>query len=449
MITELKPLTTFPFDSTSASDINNADQTVGKSWFTSRPYPPSAPLSQATLWDVAGTPTPLAEGPNRSEALRINDAGNVLFQVSDDPTGDYSYRAYVGPVGAAVALDTLIAGEPGASAVDLNDNDLLLGVHVNTAGVAENFLYDLGTGGLTVLPLLNHRLPRLVGVDNAGRVLATITGPPTGSPAEYPQVLYWLPPGAGQWQPTGIQTYHFISRLSRTGLVLASISRINPAANPYNDQFAGYLDLDAPAPLAFKEIPSLLPPGNTSLYASWAADANAAGTMVGQVFYPGRYPLRFDIATGQAVDLRPHFPPNWHADRAIGINDNGFIVGAGSVNIYTPMVRSRAWLINPDRDTHASELGERLSESVRILIGIIGGGSGYVLPVNGPPRPIVPDGLHLLDGLSPGRREVLIGLLLGSLAGTLEDRELSGELAGIERRLLEKALAHLDGSHRD
>ncbi len=452
MITELKPLQTYPFDSTGVHDINNGNQAVGQSFTSFGPLRPSMPLAQATLWDESGTPTPLAEGPNRSEALRINDAGNVLYRVASGPIEDYGYQSFVGPVGAAVALDSLIPGEPGASAIDLNDHSLLLGSHVNAAGFAESFLYDFVTGSFTVLPMLENRIPSLVGVDNAGRVLATVVGPPTappGCPPEYPDILYWLPAGAAQWQPIGIRTYGFIPKLSKTGLVMASVSRVNPSASPLNNQYAGYLDLNAPGAMVFKELPSLLPPGNTGLYASWAGDANAAGAIVGQVFYPGGYPMRYDIATGKVEDLSPHFPANWRADIGLGVNDNGFIVGGGYFHVGSSLARLRAWSFNPVRDSQASAVSKRFSEAVRILIGLIGGGDGVVLPVGGPPRPVDPGILSLLNALPPVQKEALVGLLLGALAGTMSDHELRRELVGIERRLLKNALAHLDQAHRE
>lgn len=450
MPTELKPLQsdrlsarlqTHRYATTVPTDINNASQTVG--WCHS---PISLlfgsshkwPSTQATLWDANGDPTSLADGPHASIGLRINNNGTVLFYY------DAPRQYFVGPVGATAALETLVDGQF-VGAVDLNDHDVVLGYRVNADDTPENFLYHLTTGELTILPPFGNHNLTLVGVDNNGRVLATIPGPfPTNPQNSFPYHLYWLPAGGDEWRATGITTYDLIPALGKSGLALASISEPNGQYPLYSDQIAGYMDLNAPHP-AFKKIPRTNP-ANPSLIFTYAADANAAGVVVGHEDF--HRATMFHPASGKVIDLSSHFTTNgWVANDARAISDTGFITGFGSIHTYTPEYQQRGWVINPDRDDRFKDANWRWEEIVRILIGVIGGGGGIVLPTGGGPTPIGPEGPKVLDALSPERKDVLIGILLGSLAGTLHDSSAARELAQIEKRLLQKALDHLNHGH--
>ena len=429
---------------TTPHDINNASKIVGYSgapYGSLLPFARREPIKKATLWDEQGNPTPLEDGPNSSDALCINDAGNILYFVSNDPRNPNPAHYFVGPVGAALALETLIEGKS-VGAIDLNDNDVLLGWRENADGSGDNLLYNLTTGDLTILPPLPNGT--LIGVDNAGRVLGSVPTPPSSHPqGAPPEILYWLPAGGGEWQATGIIAL-LARRLSKTGLILATIAVDNPLFPLATDNEAGYLDLNAPSPV-FTRLPRLIPP-YPNIYDSSALDANASGEIVGFVStYPGQGPTLYRPSSGATISIESYFTPaGWGYDVALGINDAGAIIGTGLKNIFTPQAQQRGWIINPDRDNRVKDADQRFREFVRILIGVTGGGGGIVLPVGGGPTPIDPEGPRtLLDALSPERKDVITGMLLGHLAGTLHDPEIARELQHVERRLLQKALDSL------
>lgn len=231
-------------------------------------------------------------------------------------------------------------------------------------------------------------------------------------------------------------TYGLLPKFSKSGLVLASISYVNPSYAPYSNQVASYLDLNAAHPVV-RSVPRLNPT-HTNLYASYAYDANAAGVIVGHDDLFNGPATSFKEATGQVTDLSSHFGQGWKTYSATAINNGGSMVGTGGIHIYTPQYQPRGWMINPDRDTRFDDLSKRFSESVRVLIGILGGGGGYVLPIGGPPRPLGPEGL--LSALPPERRDAVIGMLIGALSEGLSDEHAVRELRGIERQLLQKAI---------
>lgn len=431
------------YAATAVADINNANQVVGISWGPSSsvlPFARPAPFKKATLWDGGGNPTAIDSGPNSSEALSINDAGSILYYVSDAPERDYPRRYFVGPVGGAVALDELIEAEA-ISAIDLNDNGVVLG-QLGYQVAAQMFLYDLASGTLTVLPPLGDRASSPVGVDNAGRVLAAVTDPTDN----FSVSLHYLPAGGEQWTATGLVT-PFVPRLSKTGLVLATLPQRNLQDPAFPDWLAGYYDLNAAAP-AYTSLPRVAPafaPNYPGHYTGWAADANAAGLIVGQLLNPGISATLYRPSSGVNTDLTPLFTPaTWAASNARGVNNAGAIIGNGTIHTYTPQVQYRGWILNPDRDERQRDANRRFSEFVRILIGITGGGGGIVLPPGGGPNPIDPEGpMSLLDTLTPERKDVITGMLLAHLGGGLHDPEMRRVLVGVERRLVQKALDRL------
>ena len=86
-------------------------------------------------------------------------------------------------------------------------------------------------------------------------------------------------------------------------------------------------------------------------------------------------------------------------------------MGYGRINI----ARALDFLL----DQSFERVSRDYAHSVLILLGLVGGGSGVVLPPGGPPVPVDPGWLHL----TPEKRDVLLSLAITELAEGVNDRE--------------------------
>jgi hypothetical protein len=91
------------------------------------------------------------------------------------------------------------------------------------------------------------------------------------------------------------------------------------------------------------------------------------------------------------------------------------------------------------RDNYTTYKLERPSSayavSVQILLGLIGGGEGVVLPHGGGPVPVDPG----WDVLAPGKRDVLLGLAVTQLAEEVDDPETRQALTRAGWEAIERA----------
>src|SRR5215470_402605 len=84
---ELKPLARDGFNATYPRSINDYGHVVGDSYVYSDPILPApqpGPYSTATIW-FDGAPSALTSSPNTSQAYAINNRGEVLFWLYDNP----------------------------------------------------------------------------------------------------------------------------------------------------------------------------------------------------------------------------------------------------------------------------------------------------------------------------------------------------------------------------
>lgn len=99
-------------------------------------------------------------------------------------------------------------------------------------------------------------------------------------------------------------------------------------------------------------------------------------------------------------------------------------MGYGRIDVAAALAYAR-WNYT---DYRFSQVSRDYAVSVRILIGLIGGGPGLVLPPGGPPVPIDPGWRYL----APATRDVLLGLAIAGIAEGLHDpkaREALGQAA--------------------
>jgi hypothetical protein len=91
------------------------------------------------------------------------------------------------------------------------------------------------------------------------------------------------------------------------------------------------------------------------------------------------------------------------------------------------------------RDNYTTYKLERPSSayavSVQILLGLIGGGAGVVLPHGGGPVPVDPG----WDVLAPEKRDVLLGLAVTQLAEGVDDLETRQALVRAGWEAIERA----------
>jgi uncharacterized membrane protein len=317
-IIELQPLTNF--QATHPTDINNQGQVVGMSWAPSQQATSS---HQATLW-VNGIPTPLSDSPNPTEARRINDQGEVLYV--EESNSAYTY--FLWKEGAAVDLDTAI---PGFRAVDLNDQRQLLGFGPDVA-----IVHDLNNNTQTTLPPISFegklQTPTLIGIDNAGRVVGVITTFLIDISGTELSHVYWLPAGGTAWVKTDLTTVTRPS-LSKSGLILGSVT------DGAGSGIGCWYDLNF---TELRYIPRLSQIGG--VYLGLPFDANGTGLIVGCEDW-GK-PFRYDMNSNVIEDLNDYFDSPWVASQARGINEEGQVIGIGTMNWGTPAFQDRGWLIS-------------------------------------------------------------------------------------------------------
>jgi hypothetical protein len=356
---ELEPLP--GFNVTSPADINDSGRVVGSS---ADPVESGGPSSVATLWSpgpvhVGGLPSvyALSTSGKNSDTVTINNKGEVLYyEYESDP---WFGTSFLWANGASIDLSTLGVGE----AVDLNDEGLILGY----SGDAGAVVYDRGADTSRFLPPLtataNGQKRVLIGLDNAGRVLAAIrTGRDLGtrfSPASFVDHYYYLEIGDTAWKPTPISSSNVQARLSKHGWVLHQV----PDAQGNN--VACYLDLNDPA-AGLSLIPRLTS-GGGSYYAS-ALDANAQGRIVG--YENGSTPFYYDTSTGELSEIA--LDPGWTWSRAHTINTGGQVAGIGSA----PSGHHRGWLVEAAVSAWKGKLPDLVWQSFIGGVTSDGGGGG-------------------------------------------------------------------------
>jgi hypothetical protein len=94
-------------------------------------------------------------------------------------------------------------------------------------------------------------------------------------------------------------------------------------------------------------------------------------------------------------------------------------MGYGRINVVQALVYAR------DYDFHRFDLDDKLV--VDILIGLIAGGPGIVLPPGGPPVPVDPGWKTLLSA----QRDVVIGLAVTELAKRVHDPAVRQQVADV------------------
>jgi probable HAF family extracellular repeat protein len=191
-------------------------------------------------------------------------------------------------------------------------------------------------------------------------------------------------------------------------------------------------------------------PGAEENWGSWGYGINNHGVVVGKgssatgttrafVHFPdsspdaGWYDLNYYVG-GSA---------EWQLEMALGINDLGQIVGAGS-----RLGKDTAFLLTPTEPPsgEGSSLppwmkAKRTEDLVAVLLLLLGGApfgaSGTGVYPSGRPIPIDP---HTFASLSPAEQDVLIGRAAGELAQRLNDPSRRDDLTETTRAVVRAAL---------
>lgn len=332
-IVELQPLSTFGFDETYPTDINDLGKVVGKSEVDTGPCGSGkiiGPLSTATLWEN-GVPSALSTSAKRSEALKINNKDEVLYVQYGEAIRDTNPTYFLWKNGTAVNLSTLVPGL--VSAIDLNDSSLILGVR---DGETPFFLYDAGANTVVSLPDLvvaGAVETTLTGVDNVGRVVASVL---TNRPTDENRDVYWLPAGGTSWTYTGISLVRVLPGLSKSGLVFAS------CLDRYNGTTGCYVDLNNP--VVVFSVP-LYRADTTAFH--WGQPYDAAQNWLVGFEYPGGPSVLYGptyidyIHYIYEIHLKE---PGWDPGQVRGVNVLEQVMGWGTKNYGSPGCKKRGWV---------------------------------------------------------------------------------------------------------
>ncbi len=295
--------------SSTANDVNNAGQIVGRSNVAGDGAEHAFLYSGGTMYDLG------AMGYANSTATRINGSGQIVGY-SYNTAGDAGYstrQSFLYSGGAMQNIGSLDGS--GSYASDINDSGLVVGsiyLSADSPGATNAYVYRSGVmtniGGATAF-----------GVNNLGQIVGTEGGQ---------GVLY----------ENGTKSYFGPS----VGLTLCI--RINDAGqvvgySTFTNESTGY-----PETHAFLYDGSVMydlgtPGGNFS----YARDINNAGQIVGSANCSAGF-CAFLYNNGTMSDLNDLIDSDsgWTLSQARGINDLGQIVGSGVINGET-----HAFLLTP------------------------------------------------------------------------------------------------------
>ena len=419
-VVELAPL--FGFKSCYVADVNDEGGVVGCS---SEPVSPFAQCySRATLWtrDTNFTPVPLSQSTDRSEALRINEKGEVLVVEYDGPlvTDSTPARYWLWTEGQPPV--DLAARFPGLRyAQDLNDNT---NGNTQVLGELDSGQRFVGNPDGTLFPIPDVVLPdnatarpTLFGLDNSGRVGGWLgVHNPVPLPLGPALPVHWLRPDApapgNNWSVTPVSCFN-TPRLTKGGVILFQIEEPDVVSG-----VSHWYDLDH-----LETTPGRIPfVGPEVLH--YYTDANEAGWIVGHEDWDE--PTLHNLKTGITEYLRfdEHSGPDPYKASAHAVNSEGDIIGNGRID-----GRMRGWILSgfvPARPSRpkVAVLAAASADPLYVMLG----GSRYeqLVELRYPHTPFeafegLADLMQLMSPAEKRRIQARIGLVRG-YASALESQ---------------------------
>lgn len=323
-----------------ALDVNNNRQVTGNSLVTSEPGSTGS-LLRAYLW-TSGSMTNLGPlpgaGTNRfARGYAVNDAGTVVGEFNND-----SSRAFVYTGGVMNGLTRLAGDNDNGVAHDINNSNVIVGISSNgtasrpTMWTSNGMAYvpaDLGSIAGTATST-----GRAWAINDAGVAVglsqnAGATSQATRWSGGTVTNLGSLGDGTRFGQAYGLNDNGLIVGASQNGVtvgILTGTSSTTPITRAFRWQNGTMTELPP-----FNLYVSPGNTGPTTNYHSEAKDVNDAGLIVGNSQRIASSPA---VATawinGFPVDLNTVIPAGsgWTLLSAEGINDQGDIVGFGTLN---------------------------------------------------------------------------------------------------------------------
>jgi hypothetical protein len=308
-MTVLEPLPGFSYSN--ALDVNTRGEVIGNS----NEGGLGLPLARATFW-AGGVASEVSASRNRSEALEINDPGDILYVEYADPTSGVDPKYLLKSNGSVTELSRVVPDL--VFPIDLSDTRrLLCGVRA-PSGDIDFVVHDLTAGSRTIVPkptpLGGQYNWTLFGMDNAGRVLGGFSRYGGRNQTRYD--LLWLPAGGATWNAVGLSTTYLLPTITKDGFVLAT----------FDDGAAAALDLRAAFPV-LQQLPVYRSrPGGPSY--NLAFGANAAGYVVGSDSWS--VATLYDPVAGTNASVAGLFPADFEPSYARAINDAGIAIGYGT-----------------------------------------------------------------------------------------------------------------------
>jgi len=249
--------------------------------------------------------------------LGINSSGVV---VGYEYASDFSaYRAFSSDGGVSTWIP-LLSGGSNNTATGINNAGVIVGISLADAGVETAFRYASGTvSGLGTLA--GGDSSRANAINTLGAIAGRSNTTTGGNP--HPALFY------GSWVDLGLASGYQSGEAS-------AISSDGRAAGTLNAASAGSVAFLWTSGGGIITLGALAPGGNSS-----ASGVNAAGDVVGTS--DGTAFLYQSADLQQLLDLNTLIPASgWVLTSANAINDQGQIVGTGTLN-----GEQRAFLLNP------------------------------------------------------------------------------------------------------
>ncbi len=401
------------------------------------------PTSEAVIWPESASPTVLDVPPPDARAWAINDAGDaVAFGFYPPTIHPFLYQHDTGQI--EDFSKQLPA--PYSFAIDLNNDEIVTGF---TGANFQNrpFLHDGSNGSVTVLdPLPGHATAAGMAINEAGHVAGGSAKDEYGLDSR--AFIY----REGTMEDLG--PVYEVRDVNNGDVITGSAMRagptpVGPSVSPPTRAFR----LDASVKKPRPELLGLSPaPG---YFANQGFGINDEGAVVGwSADANGNYRAFVDIPSGVVAgfyDLQDVVveADNWVLKYAIGISNNGHIVGGGR-----HQGKYRSFLLTPAPDYWLKKEFEKVREVLLGLLGIFGGatvgGPGWGLLPGGKPVPIDPHGpmRERWEQMTEAERDFYLGLAIQRLDSIVSGGERGEIVQQAGRQIVESAIKELEGKAR-
>ena len=331
---------------TSVTGVNSSDEVAGQYG----PPPFSSSSSEAFYEEPNGSPNyiaPLA-GYDDSLANAINDNGQVVgYSVAPSGGFDPPEEAFIYSQGTLTPL----AGNSSA-ATSINDSGQVVGYSIGDA-----FLWSKATAmeDLVTMGLASGLMP--ADINGSGQIVGSSTHPGLG-PSPSTQSFLWNGPGKWVYLPTTGGTGVEATAINDPGTVVGSFTTSSLAGAPIHAFMWGQGET------SLHDLGTLN--GFTDFYATAINNSDEVVGIATQpnIGIPNNHAFMYE--NGQMTDLNSLLPANsgWILTSATAINNNGVIVGLGTLNNVGHAYEFLTSSIQPPRNPTTTSLQASVMNSV-------------------------------------------------------------------------------------